>query len=244
MVSKIEGIVVSERVHGETSKIIQILTKEYGVIGVIAKGARTLKSDFRVKTSKLIHGYFYMNYKEDKLSILTGVDVINSFRNIQKDITKISYASYMLDLAEQVMKQNYDERIYDNLLSALDKVENDFDPSVICSILELKYLDYLGVMPMLDGCSICETKNNLVTLSSEKGGYVCNACLTNEKIVSEKTMKLIRMFYYVDISKISSLEIGNDSKKEIHFFLDEYYDRYTGLYLKSKALLKQLNKLV
>ena len=150
----------------------------------------------------------------------------------------------MLDLAEQVMKQNFDERIYDNLLSALDKIENDFDPVVICSILELKYLDYLGVMPRLDGCSICGTKNNLVTLSSDKGGYVCSSCLTNEKIVSEKTMKLIRMFYYVDIQKISSLEIGNDSKKEIHIFLDEYYDRYKGLYLKSKTLLKQLNKLV
>jgi DNA repair protein RecO (recombination protein O) len=51
------------------------------------------------------------------------------------------------------------------------------------------------------------------------------------------------MFYYVDISKISSLEISNDSKKEIHLFLEQYYDRYTGLYLKSKSLLNQLNKL-
>jgi len=243
MIDKIEGIVVSERAHGETSKIIQILTKEYGIIGVIAKGARKLKSDFRSSTTKLVHGYFYMNYKEDKLSILTGVDVITNFRNIQKDITKISYASYMLDLAEQVMKQNYDDRIYDNLISALNKVEADFDPIIICSILELKYLDYLGVMPILDGCSICGTKTDLVTLSSDRGGYVCKNCLTTERIVSEKTMKLIRMFYYVDISKISTLEISSDSKKEIHSFLEQYYDRYTGLYLKSKSLLNQLNKL-
>lgn len=243
MIDKIEGIVVSERAHGETSKIIQILTKDYGVIGVIAKGARTLKSDFRSSTTKLIHGYFYMNYKENKLSILTSVDVISNFRNIQKDIMKISYASYMLDLAGQVMKQNPDERVYSNLLSALNKIDNNFDPVIICSILELKYLDYLGVMPILDGCAICGSKTNLVTLSSDKGGYVCRDCLTTERIVSEKTMKLIRMFYYVDISKISSLEISGDSKKEIHSFLDQYYDRYTGLYLKSKSLLSQLNKL-
>ena len=83
MIDKIEGIVISERVHGETSKIINILTREYGIIGVIAKGARKLKSDIRTSTSKLVHGYFYMNYKEGKLSILTSVDVISSFRNIQ-----------------------------------------------------------------------------------------------------------------------------------------------------------------
>lgn len=243
MVDKIEGIVVGERAYGETSKIIQILTKEYGVIGVIAKGARSLKSDLRTTTTKLTYGYFYMNYKEGKLSILTSVDVISGFLNIQKDIMKISYASYMLDLAEQVMRQNIDDRIFDNLLAALMKVDEGFDPVIISSILELKCLDYLGVMPVLSGCAVCGAKTNLVTLSSDRGGYVCRSCLTNEKIVSEKTMKLIRMFYYVDIAKISVLEISNDSKKEIHFFLDQYYDRYTGLYLKSKSLLNQLNKL-
>lgn len=243
MIDKIEGIVVGERAHGETSKIIQILTKEYGVIGVIAKGARSLKSNLRTTTTKLTYGYFYMNYKEGKLSILTSVDVISNFPNIQKDIMKISYASYMLDLGEQVMRQNIDDRIFDNLLASLTKVNEGFDPVIISSILELKCLDYLGVMPILNGCSICGSKTNLVTLSSDRGGYVCQNCLTTEKIVSEKTMKLIRMFYYVDISKITVLEISNESKKEIHFFLDQYYDRYTGLYLKSKSLLSQLNKL-
>ena len=243
MIDKIEGIVVGEKAHGETSKIIQILTKEYGVIGVIAKGARGLKSNLRTSTTKLTYGYFYMNYKEGKLSILTNVDVISGFFNIQKDIMKISYASYILDLAEQVMRHNIDDRIFDNLLFSLIKIDEGFDPVIISSILELKCLDYLGVMPILNGCSVCGSKTNLVTLSSDRGGYVCNGCLTTEKIVSEKTMKLIRMFYYVDISKISVLEISNESKKEIHFFLDQYYDRYTGLYLKSKSLLNQLNKL-
>lgn len=243
MIDKIEGIVVGERPHGETSKIIQLLTKEYGVIGVIAKGARNLKSDFRTTTTKLTYGYFYMNYKEGKLSVLTSVDVIMNFLNIQKDITRISYASYMLDLVEQVTRQNIDKRIFENLLASLIKIDEEFDPVMISSILELKCLDYLGVMPMLDGCSTCGSKTNLVTLSSDRGGYVCKNCLTNEKIVSEKTMKLIRMFYYVDISKISSLEISNESKKEIQFFLEQYYDRYTGLYLKSKSLINQLNKL-
>ena len=32
-------------------------------------------------------------------------------------------------------------------------------------------------------------------------------------------------------------------KKEINDFLDDYYDRYTGLYLKSKKFLKTLESL-
>ena len=51
------------------------------------------------------------------------------------------------------------------------------------------------------------------------------------------------MFYYLDISKITKLDISNQVKHEINDFLDEYYEQYTGLYLRSKSFLKNLNKI-
>ena len=52
------------------------------------------------------------------------------------------------------------------------------------------------------------------------------------------------MFYYVDISKITKLDISPEAKNEINMFLDDYYTRYTGLYLKSKSFIKNLQKLI
>ena len=97
-------------------------------------------------------------------------------------------------------------------------------------------------MPNLDGCSLCDSKN-VITLSSDKGGYLCKKCRTNEPIVSENAIKLIRMYNYVDIKKISKLDLDITIIKEVNNFIDDYYDRYTGLYLKSKTFLKQINKL-
>lgn len=242
MIEKIEGIVVNERAYGETSKIINIVTKEYGLISMLAKGAKTLKSDLRNSTTKLTYGYFHTHYKKDKLSTLISVDVIDNFKNIQKDINKISYASFILDLTEQVIKQNNDANILELCISSLKKINEGYDEMVITNILELKYLKFLGVMPIIDSCSICGSKNGIATISSDTGGYVCRNCLTSQPIVNEKTIKLIRMFYYVDISKISNLDISHNIKKEINDFVDKYYDRYTGLYLKSKSFLKNLNK--
>ena len=241
MIEKVEGIVINEKAYGETSKIINVITKEYGIIGIIAKGARTLKSEFRVSTAKLSYEYFNIIYKEGKLSTLVSADIINPFKSIIKDINKISYAVYILELSEQVVKQT-NQNIFDLMLSGLIKINEGYDPLIIMNIIELKYLDYLGVMPVLDRCSVCGSTNNIVTLSSDKGGYVCKNCYSTEKIISEKAIKLIRLFYYVDISKISKLEIGDVSKKEINDFLDMYYDRYTGLYLRSKTFLKNLEK--
>ena len=70
----------------------------------------------------------------------------------------------------------------------------------------------------------------------------CQKCLENDKIVHPKTIKLIRMFYYVDISKIDKIEISDNIKNEINEFVDDYYDRYSGLYLKSKQFLKNITK--
>lgn len=243
MIEKVEGIIYSCQDYGETSKILNIITKEYGIIGVIAKGCKSIKSNLRSVTDKLTYGYFHIYYKKEKLSILSNVDVIDNFKNIKKDINKISYASYLLELTSQVIKQTYKNNVYELLINSLIKINEGYDPSVIMNIIELKYLDYLGVMPVIDCCSKCGQTSSICTLSSYSGGYICRKCHTNEKIVSDKTIKLIRMFYYVDISKISKIEISKEAKNEINSFLNEYYDRYTGLYLKSKNFINNLNKL-
>ncbi|MFA5603250.1 MAG: DNA repair protein RecO [Bacilli bacterium] len=240
MIEKIEGIVINERDYSESSKILNVFTKEHGIIGIISKGCRSLKSELRSVSEKLIYGSFNVYYKDGKLSTLISVDVINSFKQVRKDITKMSYALFIVELTEQVAKQNQHSDIYDLLVASLNKIDNGLDPMVITNILELKYLDYLGVAPVLDCCADCGCTNSIVGLSIIKGGYICAKCLTTEKVITEKAIKMIRMFHYLDISKITSIDISDKVKQEINHFLDEYYDEYTGLYLKSKTFLNNL----
>lgn len=242
MIIDVEGIIINSKDYKDNSKILDIFTKDYGVIGVIAKGCKSLKSNLRSVTDKLTYATFTIYYKKDKLSILSEASVINNFSNIKKDIEKISYSSFLIDLTNQVYKQCEDTNLYDLLISALVKINDSFNPLIITNIIELKYLNYLGVMPKLDGCTICGSKS-VVTLSSDKGGYLCSKCHTNEPIVSDKTIKLVRMYTLVDIEKISKLDISKDVVFEVNSFIDDYYDRYTGLYLKSKSFLKNLNGL-
>ena len=44
------------------------------------------------------------------------------------------------------------------------------------------------------------------------------------------------MFYYVDIESITKLDISTDTLKEINQFIEDYYDRYTGIYLKKSGI--------
>lgn len=236
MYKKIEGIVVSEYPFEESSKIIKIFTKD-GIIDVIAKGAKKLKSPFFSVTSKLSYGIFNISYKENGLSKLLDADIFNDFRNIKKDISKVSYATYITELIIKVFKHDNNSNIYDLYMQGLNKINSGYDPLVISNIIRLKMLDYLGIRPIIDRCVECGNTTDIATISSYYGGYICKNCLKNEKIVSTKTISLIRGLYYVDISKITKLEIPNDVKIELDQFIDDYYDRYSGIYLKSKIFL-------
>lgn len=240
---KVEGIILSDTNYSESSKILNVFTKEYGMLGIMSKGCRGVKSKLRSVSNKFTYGYFHIYYKENGLSTLIGVDIINPFKNILASIDKISYLSYIGELVMQVLKQSDDMMIFDTFIAGINKIEVGYDPSLITNIIEVKMLNFLGVLPCIDCCSICGSSNNIVTISSKSGGYICSNCYQNEKIYNEKTVKLIRLFYYVDISKISKLEVHDNIKKEVNEFLDNYYDSYTGLYLKSKTFLKNLVKL-
>ena len=105
MIETVEGIIVSTIPYKESSKILNVFTKEHGLIGMMAKGANRMKSELRSVSDKLTYGYFHIYYKEGKLSNLISVDVINPLKQIKTDLEKISYASYLLELTEQLVKQ-------------------------------------------------------------------------------------------------------------------------------------------
>ena len=238
MIKEIEGMIFKEIPYGETSKIIQVFTNE-GIIGIMCRGAKALKSPFRAVTLKFTYGKFNIYYKENKLSILESVDVIKPLSNLKGDITGLSYLNYITELTYQVMKQA-NENVYDLYINTVLKMEEGLDPLILANILEIKYLDYLGVGLNLEECVGCGAKANILTIDGDRGGYICKKCYQNEIIVEPKTIELLRMYYYVEIKSISKLKISEKVKNEINYFLNTYYERYTGLYLKSKNFLNKL----
>ena len=210
----------------------------------MCSNVKSIKNPLRTKTLKFTYGYFHINYNENKLSKLVDVDIIDNLTNIRGDIELISYMSYITDLTYQVVKQNNDLDIFNIFISTVLKLNEKKNPLILTNILELKYLDYLGVGLNLDSCVKCGSKKNIVTLDPDEGGYICQNCYTNERILDPKSIKLIRMYYLIDINSISDISIKKETANEINYFLDKYYERYTGLYLKSKDFLKKLNNLI
>ena len=239
----VKGLVLNETNYSDSSKILNVLTSEYGLIGIISKGCRNLKSKLRGSSRKLVYGTFHFYYKENGLSTLISIDVISDYPKTIMNLERVVYASYLLDLTRQVVKQSKDSNILPLVVSSLDKIENGLNPAVVTNILELKYLDFLGVSPVVTGCAVCGKTTNIVSLSPVSGGFICKDCYQNEGYYSDKSIKLLQMYYYVDLEKITKIDVNPKVNEEINKFLEDYYDRYTGIYLNSKKMLKNVIKL-
>lgn len=234
---KTKGIILNETPYSETSKILNILTSDYGMISAISKGCRNIKNKLRGVSNKMNYCEYTINYKEKGLSTLIEGSTINSFKNTYGDIKKSVYSFYLMDLVKQVLNENNDKEIFTLLSSALVKIDEGLSPELISNIIELNLLKYLGVSLNLTSCTNCGSVDNLVTVDLNSGGCLCSNC-AHEILFSNRALKLLLTLNKVDLSKVNKLEITDDEVfHEIDHFLYEYYTIYTGIYIKKKENL-------
>ncbi|NMA51272.1 MAG: DNA repair protein RecO [Mollicutes bacterium] len=239
MITKVKGFVLNETSYGETSKIINVYTEEKGLIGIMCKGAKSMKSKLRAFTQVFTYGYFHIYYKKDKLSSLINVDIIDNLSFIKKDLLLINYITYISKLTSQIIRQT-DKNVFDLFINSIIKINEGLDPMTITNILELKYLPFLGVGLDLNSCVKCNNQTKIVTIDGSSGGFICKNCIENQLIVDPKVIKLIRLYYYVDIKSISTINVKEEYKKTINKFLMDYYDNMTGIYIDIKKKITLL----
>lgn len=242
IIKQVEGIVVREIDYSNTSKIVTVITKEHGSINLLAKGAKKINSNLRTLTSTFSYANFQISYKPDKLSTLISVDLKQSLSLLKTDISAYSYAAYITEIMLQIIKQDFNERLYYLYINSLLKINEGYNPKIITNIYELQTLSFLGIQPVLDQCIKCGSPT-VATFSVDAGGCLCRKCMDTSLITSPKVLKLIGLLSYVDVGKITKLDIKSEVIEELNMFIDLYFEKYSGLYLKSKKSLNILTSL-
>ena len=130
----VKGLILSETNYRDSSKILNVLTEEYGLIGILSKGCRNMKSKLRATSRKMIYGTFHFYYKENGLSTLISIDLINDYHQILMDLESMVYSSVILDLTAQVVKQTESKEILSLATTALEKIALGLSPITILQI--------------------------------------------------------------------------------------------------------------
>ncbi|MEO2074493.1 MAG: DNA repair protein RecO [Bacillus sp. (in: firmicutes)] len=244
MLQKCEGIVIRTTDYGETNKIVTLFTREWGKIGVMARGAKKPNSRLSSITQLFTHGYFLVQRGSGLGSLQQG-EIATSLRAIGEDIFLTAYASYIVELTDKCTEEKKPNPFhFELLLQTLNYMNEGYDPDILMNIYEMKMLNVMGLYPVLNQCSVCGSTDGHFSFSIREGGFICHRCVEKDPYhmkLSPAAVKLLRLFYYFDLSRLGNISVKPETKAELKSVINTYYDEYSGLHLKTKKFLQSMD---
>ncbi|GIN20025.1 MAG TPA: DNA repair protein RecO [Bacillus bacterium] len=246
MLEKIEGIVIRTTDYGESNKITTIYSREAGKISAMARGAKKTNSRLAAVSQLFTYGYFLLQTGRG-LGTLQQGEIISPLRGLKEDIFKTAYASYIVEMVDRSTQDNDpNPYLFELMHQSLNYISEDYDPDIITHIFEMKMLQVLGLYPEMKKCSVCGATEGTFGFSLKENGLICHRCLESDPHflpMSQNAIKLLRLFYYFDFNRLGTISVKKETKQELKKAIDIYYDEYSGLHIKSKRFLDQMDSL-
>jgi len=236
--NKTIGIILRRINLGEADRILTVLTKNHGKIRVVAKGIR--------KTLSKLAGHLepfclteLMVTEGKSLNIITSAQVKETYINLRSNLESTRKAYFLAEVIDKIVDENHPhEEIFDLLKKTLESI-NSGSNELMQSYFEINLLAELGFKPELEHCLDCHGKLDpqKVLFNAEQGGLTCGKCSGGREI-SEKAIKVLRLFLAYNISIIDRIKTDEKLTKEILYLTNIYLKTISQQEFKTERFLK------
>ncbi len=247
---EVQGIVTREVKYGDNSRIITILTKDFGKVSVLAGGVRSNKSGLLSATQLFSYASFTLfKGREKSLYKINGAELITPFSAIRDSLEKMAYASYFCDIANYIVQEESpDEEMVSLLLNTLYVLSEDkLNYEQIKGTFEFRILSVFGMLPDLAQCRLCKATENISYISPAEGCAFCEDCgKQKEGITIHTGSGIINAIYYiasVDAKKIFSFSLSDNGLKYLSRLGEYCIECYLEKKFKTLEYLKKVTAL-
>ena len=188
---KAVGYVLRTQDYSETSKIVKALTREAGLISLLAKGARRPTSPFGAALEPLTLSEF-VYYDREGLKTLSQASLLEPHLELKRDYDKLTTALRCARVVHRALEEDHPEervfRLFEELLEALGRATATGTGTAMGTRAEeegwalyelaftLQLLARLGWAPQLERCTGCQEAPRRAWFSPERGGLICERC--------------------------------------------------------------------
>ena len=181
-IEEVEGIVLYYRRHRERDFLVKIFTKRFGKVMFFVRGSKKQQSELMQAIQPFRRATFIADIRENGLSFLRAAKDIEVYRELQIDIFKNAYSTYICALADAALEDrmmNLD--MYYQIENSLHLINEGYDSEVIMNIIETKFLRNFGVSPNFMACSVCGKTEGIFDFSDKYHGIICSEHFYEER---------------------------------------------------------------
>lgn len=183
-----DAIILSALRYGETSKIVRLATREFGVLSAIARGALRPRSRFGAAVQVLSRGQAQlMPARQSDLHRLIAFDLTHLPAALGQDLDRYSSAMALAEVIQRFAPADPDPGMYETLRNVLDALESaSADDAAVLGLRALwRIVGWLGFTPALDVCvrdgAVLAAEGPL-PISLREGGALCATCARSHAV--------------------------------------------------------------
>lgn len=243
---ELEGIVLYQRKYKERDYLVKIFLKDYGKLMFYVRGTKKPNFPMRQYIQPFTYASFIVDIRKQGLSFIRDAKFVQPFTNIQQDIFKNAYATYICGLIDASMEDRTGANpLFNQLYYGLRGIDQGLDAEIIMNIFEVKLLYYFGVLPELRTCVVCHNPKGPYDYSSKFGGVICSKHFEQDPHrlhANPKALYYLGQFLSTNLKTLQEIKVADQTKEDIRQVLDYLYDEYVGIHLKSKDFIDQMKK--
>ena len=195
---KTQAIVLRKINFGDTSKIAQFYSLDFGKISAIIKGARSPKSKIgmMIDTMNLLQLVIYKKENRE-VQVVSDADLIKHYSVIREDYEKYKYASAVIELITNLTLENeHNRKLFEGtskILSLLN-VEGG-DPKFLFAKYFFFFLKEIGYELQTARCNVCGKNMESATKAfyNYETGLMCPDCAADRLINFSLTEELFNL---------------------------------------------------
>jgi DNA repair protein RecO (recombination protein O) len=246
------ALVLRSTDFGESDRIVDFFTRDFGRLRGVAKGAkRSLK---RFVGSLEIFAYVNLRFFEKKTSDLVRVEAASlreQFPGIRADLDKLAEACLLSEIVASASGEREAHRpLFDTLLRGLALIDRlpawkEGGPGV-SRLLESRVLSLLGFEPEVKACVRCRRPLDAIrraAFSVARGGVVCEGCAPQERdllAVGLPTLKLLAQGLRADVDLFPRFAWPRRAPAEAARILHPFPQAQPGRELRTLRFMRSL----